>query len=697
MVESALNQGILFLPNFREQEIRMQRIFRITICAAVINVLCFGSTNVAQAQVPWASSCIGFSGQDHTFYVDGSVTMSGFGTSWSTAYKTLQEALAAADAAHAIESSESILIKVADGFYWPDTFCDNPDATFLIRGRTKVHGSFRGQLGVGEPGSPDDLLNADLPVPVLAPSTRFAHPPGCAVSIKHIVTIEDAQWSGPPTVFPSDLETPTLSGVSMGGVGVADHPGALVLIQGDQHKSVVIDQVEFIGGFAPGSSNPGGGAVHISNESSGFPIQFTRCRFFANMAQTNGGAVRNDGSNSLTFYLCDFRFNHTTVSDDESNPDTSLGRGRGGDIFSKNSSSVNLFACRFAQSESVDGASVFIDEGVLRAVSCDWVACWGHTEDPPSGIHARGGAVFTRADADGDEDWFENCVFVQNGAASGQGSALFLNNPSRIKSCTIAYSGGNRATGRPEASPDILIRPEGSAVFFNDSATSSSIENSILWQNYRWVPASSGYLSDLVAQVGWNSGGGLPSVSYSNVQDLVSFPGITRPFPDSPPAPDGNRLGVGGSVNNLDNDPLFIRNANYYVYIPTRSPCYDTGNNSLTPSTTSDPGDVNANCSFAAMVGFDVHKYVDGIPGNFQSRVFNGLTIDMGAIEVPWCLADLDNGSGDGIPDGGVDINDFVFFLTHFEIGDKPADVNGDGGVTIDDLVLFLLRFENGC
>lgn len=30
---------------------------------------------------------------------------------------------------------------------------------------------------------------------------------------------------------------------------------------------------------------------------------------------------------------------------------------------------------------------------------------------------------------------------------------------------------------------------------------------------------------------------------------------------------------------------------------------------------------------------------------------------------------DLDDGSGTGNPDGGVDINDLLFFLVHFESG----------------------------
>ncbi len=69
------------------------------------------------------------------------------------------------------------------------------------------------------------------------------------------------------------------------------------------------------------------------------------------------------------------------------------------------------------------------------------------------------------------------------------------------------------------------------------------------------------------------------------------------------------------------------------------------------------------------------------------------------------CLADVDNGSGLGIPDGGVTIDDLLYYLVVFEAGTScGADVDDgsgtgtpDGGVTIDDLLYFLVRFEAGC
>lgn len=69
------------------------------------------------------------------------------------------------------------------------------------------------------------------------------------------------------------------------------------------------------------------------------------------------------------------------------------------------------------------------------------------------------------------------------------------------------------------------------------------------------------------------------------------------------------------------------------------------------------------------------------------------------------CVADLDNGTRTGTPDGGVDINDLLFFLGAFEAGNTDADLddNGsdpaqpDGGVDVSDLLFFLAHFEAGC
>lgn len=68
------------------------------------------------------------------------------------------------------------------------------------------------------------------------------------------------------------------------------------------------------------------------------------------------------------------------------------------------------------------------------------------------------------------------------------------------------------------------------------------------------------------------------------------------------------------------------------------------------------------------------------------------------------CAADFDDGSGTGTPDGGVTIDDLLYYLTLFAEGATRADIDDgtstgtrDGGVTIEDLLYFLIRYEGGC
>lgn len=70
----------------------------------------------------------------------------------------------------------------------------------------------------------------------------------------------------------------------------------------------------------------------------------------------------------------------------------------------------------------------------------------------------------------------------------------------------------------------------------------------------------------------------------------------------------------------------------------------------------------------------------------------------------PYCVADVDDGSGTGTRDDGVTIDDLLLYLRWFELGSIRADVdNGtftgtrDAGVSIDDLLYFLTRYAAGC
>ncbi len=68
------------------------------------------------------------------------------------------------------------------------------------------------------------------------------------------------------------------------------------------------------------------------------------------------------------------------------------------------------------------------------------------------------------------------------------------------------------------------------------------------------------------------------------------------------------------------------------------------------------------------------------------------------------CPADLDGGSGNGVPDGGVDVSDLVYFLDGYQLGNVAVDLDDgsmtgtpDGAVDLNDLLFFLSHYEPGC
>jgi hypothetical protein len=68
------------------------------------------------------------------------------------------------------------------------------------------------------------------------------------------------------------------------------------------------------------------------------------------------------------------------------------------------------------------------------------------------------------------------------------------------------------------------------------------------------------------------------------------------------------------------------------------------------------------------------------------------------------CIADVDDGSGAGARDGGIGIEDLLFYLGVYDAGTLRADVDDgtgtgtpDGGVGIEDLLYYLSRFDAGC
>lgn len=108
----------------------------------------------------------------------------------------------------------------------------------------------------------------------------------------------------------------------------------------------------------------------------------------------------------------------------------------------------------------------------------------------------------------------------------------------------------------------------------------------------------------------------------------------------------------------------------------------------------------------------------DRCSGNYGEVTFNALggqsyTIRVGGgagsgrlvlSNAQLCAADLDDGNGLGVPDGGVSIDDLLYYLSAFDAGSTAADFDDgsntgtrDCAATLDDLLYYLARYEGGC
>ncbi|PLX06795.1 MAG: hypothetical protein C0596_13910 [Marinilabiliales bacterium] len=76
------------------------------------------------------------------YYVDGSVTSSGSGTSWGTAFKTIQEGINAAESSLSDPSSETAQVWVKEGTYY--IYSSSEDNTIEMLEGVEVYGGFDG-------------------------------------------------------------------------------------------------------------------------------------------------------------------------------------------------------------------------------------------------------------------------------------------------------------------------------------------------------------------------------------------------------------------------------------------------------------------------------------------------------------------------------------------------------------------------
>ena len=333
-------------------------------------------------------------------YVDDDGPAGGYGTSWYSPYRDLQDALSAAAADANITE-----IRVADGIYVPSVRSDpavERSETFRMLDGVVLLGGYRGcpggDCGGGDPDERDlvayeSVLSGD---PLGDDDTGGSN----AENTYHVVYAVGVD------------EAALLDGFTI-TAGNADHPNENPYRRGSGLYMTSSAATIHDCTFRANNAERSGGGVYTAN---GTPL-VDRCTFLQNTSGTGGGLYNSSGNSVLQD--CTFNVNAATTN--------------GGGVY-VNTGDVTLTDCTFeANTASSYGGGGYLWNGNPQLVGCRFL---GNT------ANSGGGGLMERYDA----ATLVNCLFNDNnsnlggGFYQGEGGAQLIN-------CTLTYNTATSAGG----------------------------------------------------------------------------------------------------------------------------------------------------------------------------------------------------------------------------------------------------------
>lgn len=611
-------------------------------------------------------------------HVDDDAPPRGNGVGWNTAYRFLQDALAAAAASGGVVSE----IRVAQGAYKPDRDEATPDgagereATFQLVNGVALRGGYAG-LGAADPDERDvelymtflsgDLVGDDGPdfenndensYHVLTGSGTDA----TAILDGVIVTAGNADGSfSQPTGHGGGMYTengsPTVSECTVFGNFSNGSGGGLYYDEG----SPSVTNCLFIGNET-GNLADGGGMALVNTSQSSHPL-VVACTFIDNTATNAGGGLCIGFSGNASVIDCVFESN-TVVG-----PANATAGGGGAIVFFTDTLFLrctfrNNRASNFTEKDSASGGALVLVGSTAVVIDSTF-----HGNCVLDDTFASGGAVKVQGAAR-----FFNCTFTSN---RGQLGGAIVDGTPVLTNCLFigntAEEGGAIRGGAPTIVNCTFVGNSALGGGTIDAGT-ATVVNSVLWEN----------------NGGSFGGSGTFAVTYSNVQ--------------------GGMVGMG----NIEADPLFMRlpedggdGFGDYPWTPEdeaanddlgdlrlsrASPCLDAADNTAVPADEFDLDD-DGNVDEPVPLDLDGNpRFVDdlGAPDTGNPGP-PGPIVDMGVYEFQGlCPADLNN-------DGMIDNMDLAVLLAVFGETDPAGDVNHDGVVNILDLIELLLGLGTPC
>lgn len=466
-------------------------------------------------------------------YVDDDAQPNGDGTSWTSAYNYLQDALSAA--------SSGYEIRVAQGTYIPDRNSADPNgsgdrnATFQLKNGVAIIG---GYAGFGEPDpnirnveTYETVLSGDLDgddVDVAEPCDLLFEPTRGENSYHVVTTV------GTDNTF--ILDGFTIIGGNANDSSVYDRGSGML----NSHSNSTLTSCT----FTKNSASHFGGGMHnyYSNPTlinctftenyagygggmdnwSGSPI-LSNCTFIGNSAEYNGGGMSSWCYSNLILSNCTFSQNSTGVF--------------GGGLSNADSNST-LANCTFRKNTADGGGGgMYSNDSNSALTNCIFTANSGSTS----------GGMYNRRS----NSTLTNCIFTGNFSYpwGGGGMDNYDHSNSILTNCTFM---GNYAQ-------------DGGSAISNGWYSNSMLTNCIVWEN---ITPDGNQIE--------NEDGSTTAFTYSDVQG--GWPGENNI--------DSDPLFVNPGYWDSSSNPINPNN-DYWIdgdyYLMWRSPCIDAGDPNYIP------------------------------------------------------------------------------------------------------------------
>ncbi|MBN1514216.1 MAG: right-handed parallel beta-helix repeat-containing protein [Phycisphaerae bacterium] len=331
-----------------------------------------------------------------TWHVDDDAPLGGDGQSWPTAFRYLQDALAAA--------ASGDQIRVAAGLYTPDrdeaglVTPGNRDATFQMVDGVELIGGYRGCPGGTCGGGDPDERNIAVYETILSGDLAANDIPDLAAGLNCFTVL----YVGPdPGCEAFDLDED--GDVDRNDLGTTENSNHVVMGSGVS-PTAVLDGFAVTAGS--GEYTRGAGMQNLMGDPT-----MRNCLFLANYDGGDGGGVFNSGSSPM-FVNCTFHANRS-------------GSNGGGGMENEDGSNPLILGCRFVANWANSGgaignlhASARIVNSVFLGNRCTW--SWG-------------GAIWNLY---ADSVPITNCIFSGNTSQSG-GALYNVHSNITMTNCTI--------------------------------------------------------------------------------------------------------------------------------------------------------------------------------------------------------------------------------------------------------------------